>query len=90
LLKPESSKTALIAGGILLVLGFMILSPSARFLCLILGVICAMLPALFGPKRQRLIAIILLILTLGAAVWTYPQFKEHMDAYRRSVRSHSK
>jgi hypothetical protein len=71
-------------------LGLIILTPSARFLCLILAVFCAAVPALFSTKRQRLIAVILLILSVSAAIWTYPEFKEHMDRYRQSVRSRSK
>ncbi len=90
MLKPESSKALLIAGFVLLILGMIILTPSARFLGLILAVLCAAIPALFSVKRQRLIAIILLILSVSAAFWTYPEFKKHMDQYRESVRSRSK
>ncbi|RPI79841.1 MAG: hypothetical protein EHM45_01195 [Desulfobacteraceae bacterium] len=90
MLNPESSKTLLIVCSVLIVLGMIIPAPSARFLCLILASFCAVVPALFSTKRQRLIAIILLILSVSAAVWIYPQFKQHMDRYRESVRSRSK
>jgi uncharacterized membrane protein len=89
-LNPESSKTLLIVCCILLVLGMIILTPSARFLCLVLAVLCAAVPALFSVKRQRLIAVILLILSVSTAIWTYPEFKKHMNQYRESVRSRSK
>jgi uncharacterized phage infection (PIP) family protein YhgE len=68
----------------------MILTPSGRFFCLILAMLCAAVPALFGAKRQRLVAVVLLILSVAAVIGTYPEFKQHMDYYRQSVRSRSR
>lgn len=86
-LNPQSSKALLIVGGLFLILGFVILTPSARFLCLILGMVCEAIPVLFSTKRHRLIAVLLLALSLATAVWIYPEFKNHMTAYGRSVRT---
>jgi ABC-type antimicrobial peptide transport system permease subunit len=83
-LKTESSKTLLCAAAILMVIGFVVMSPAAGLLCSALGAVSA-IAALFSPSTtHRVLALILTVLTLGLAGTLYPSFNSEQTAYLRA------
>lgn len=67
----------------LLFLGLLIMSPTGSFFVYILAAIFVVPPAIFGTKKIRIFAIILLLVSIFLAVNKYPEFKSESDKYSR-------
>ena len=70
---------------ILLGLGLRVMSPSGSFLIFIVAALFAAVPAIFGTKKMRIAAIILLATSIILAVSQYSEFNN--ERYRIEKRS---
>jgi membrane protein implicated in regulation of membrane protease activity len=80
-MKPGTARTLIAAAIIANLIGVMVMSPTAWFGLAILGAIFAVCPAVFASAAPRISGIIVLILSVGAAVFAYPAHKKSMDQY---------
>ena len=60
---------------ILVVVGLLVLSPSAGFLLMVVAAVCALLPLALGAKATRVVGLVLLIAASGLALKFYPDFR---------------
>jgi membrane protein implicated in regulation of membrane protease activity len=74
---------------ILLVVGLLVLSPSAGFLLMILAAACALLPLAFGARAARVVSLVLLIAASVLAVKFYPEFRSDQRGVTERVKTHS-
>lgn len=77
----ESAKALTWTAGALIVLAFVIMSPTGAFALLTLAAVCAAIPAVFASKRPRVIALVLLLASLALAIQYYPLFERDREAY---------
>jgi len=68
---------------ILLFLGFMLMSSSGSFFVYVLAALFVVVPAIFGTKKIRIFAIVLLLTAIFLAMNKYPEFKSESDKYSR-------
>jgi hypothetical protein len=79
-IKPASAKALTwFAATLLIAAGFM-MSPSGAF---ILAAMIALFLSFFSRKKVRLVAAVLLLVSLGLALEKYPDFKYDQAAYHR-------
>lgn len=86
LLKPASARALDWLAGILIVVGWVIVSPSGAFALLSLACICAAFPAAFGSKIPRIVGVALLVASLASAANFYPQFELERESYARRAK----
>lgn len=84
----ESAKALVWTAGIVIILALFMMSPSGAFALLILAAIFAVIPAAFATEKIRLIAVVLLIVSIALAINFYPVFKQ--EQLRYAQRAHSK
>lgn len=84
----KSASSLVWASVVLIVIGLIVMSPAGQFVCMILAVVAAAIPAVFGHNRIRLAAIISLVIALLLSSVIYPEFKRHMDRYMQRVVLH--
>jgi len=82
-MKNASASSLTWFAGILLFIGLLIMSPSGSFFAYVLAALFAVAPAIFGTKKIRIFAIILLLVSIFLAVNKYPQFKSESDKYSK-------
>lgn len=82
-IKPASARTLTWLAAALAVVGSMVLSPSAGLLCLSIAALTALFPATFGQGRIRILAAVLLLVTVVIAVSKYTEFRHEQALYRR-------
>lgn len=66
----------------LALIGGMVIDPLAGFICFVLAGILAFLAALYGTRRLRYIAFLLLIIIIALAVWKFPEAGHHLRVYK--------
>lgn len=88
-MKPESSRALLWFAGILILIGLLVMSPSAQFLFLILGALAAVAPAMSGSRSTRIAGCVVLVIALAFAVILYPRFKKDQQSYVERARKHA-
>ena len=81
-MKPEPSRSLLIASLVCLVLGWAIMSPSGRFLLMMLAALFSVAPAVFTKRSQRIFAIVLFVLSLLPAAVSFSPFQSDQQQYR--------
>ena len=64
----------------------MVMSPTARFWLAILAAILAAFPSVFARKGPQITAIVILVLSIVAAVMAYPAHKKSMAEYVERVK----
>lgn len=70
---------------ILLGLGLLMMSPSGSFLVFVLAALFAAAPAIFGTKRIRIAALILLLAAIILAASQYPEFQNERHRILKSA-----
>jgi hypothetical protein len=85
-MKPGTARTLIAAAIIANLIGVMVMSPSAWFGLAILAAIFAVCPAVFAREGPRISGIVVLILSVGAAVLAYPAHKKSMDQFAEHAR----
>lgn len=82
----KTSANALIwFSGILIVIGWLVMSPSGAFFFFVLSAIFAVVPAMFGTGKIRFVAIALLAIAIFSSIDRYPDYKRELERLR-SVR----
>lgn len=82
-MNPTSSRALLWFAGLVVLTGFLVNSPSGALLAFCLAAFSTFFPAVFGSGRTRLIAAVLLLLSIGLAASKYPDFKREQERYRQ-------
>ena len=81
-MQPASARALIITAALILLAGFMVLSPSGAFLAFCLAALLSAIPAIFGTGKIRLIAAALLLGAAALAVNRYPDFRSEQERYR--------
>jgi len=87
-MNPKSVKTFVWAAVICILLGMAVMSPASSLFLYSVAAIFAVIPAIFGAKRMRIAAIVILALSIALLAMTYPKFDIEMTKYRD--RAHKK
>ena len=74
---------------ILLLIGLLVLSPSAGFLAMVLAAVCAFLPLAFGAKAARVTGLVLFIAASVLAARSYPDFRNEQRGVVERAKQHS-
>ena len=82
-MKPASAKTLTWFAATLLIAAFIVMSPSGAFFLSAAAAFIGLFPSVFSQGKVRLVAAILLLVSLGLALEKYPDFKHDQAAYRR-------
>jgi membrane protein implicated in regulation of membrane protease activity len=82
-MKGKSASALVWLSGILILLGWLVMSPSAAFFLFVLSVLLAGVPAAFSAGKIRAVAIVLLTVALFFAVQWYPDFKSERERFHR-------
>ncbi len=80
-MKHRSLHTLVVLSLFFLLTGLIVLSPSAGFLLLVLAALAAAIPSFLGRGMVRIIAIILLLLSITFGVVTYPHFRSEQQIF---------
>ena len=83
MMKNNSASALTWFAAIIIFIGLLMLSPSGSFGVYILAALFASAPAIFGAKKIRIAAIILLLASIFLAVNKYPEFQSERDKYSR-------
>jgi hypothetical protein len=86
-MQPASARALTITAALLVLIGLMVMSPSAAFLAFWLAAILAAFPTVFGVGKIRLIAAVLLLGSMGLAMGKYPEFRDELSRYRQHTHS---
>ena len=84
-MNEQSVRTLLWSSAIVMLIGGMVMSPSARLLAFGLAVVFAVLAVAFGRRMIRLIAVVLTIVSLLLVVQEYPNAKQDFLDYRENA-----
>lgn len=87
-MNPKSANTFVWASVISILLGMAVMSPAGSFFLYSVAVLFAAIPTIFGTKRTRTAAIVILALSIALLAATYPKFDIEMTKYRE--RAHKK
>lgn len=82
-MKDKSASALAWLSGILILFGWLVMSPSGAFFFFVLSALFAGVPAVFGAGKIRLVAIGLLIAALFFAAQRYPDFKSERERLQR-------
>ncbi|RJX30655.1 MAG: hypothetical protein C4516_07740 [Oxalobacter sp.] len=85
-MKPQSQRTLLWLGLILLIVGGVILSPLASLLLAAIAALCALPTLFFGSGFQRLFALILLMSAIGLGVMHFGKGSGELQQYQRRAK----
>jgi len=82
-MKPASTKALTWFAAILLIAAGIVMSPSGAFFLSAAAALIALFPSVFSRGKVRVVAAVLLLVSLGLALENYPHFKQDQAAYRR-------
>ncbi|MDP2277285.1 MAG: hypothetical protein Q8K51_03585 [Nitrospirota bacterium] len=88
-MKKESSNALAWFAAILLFVGLLIMSPSGAFALFVLAALFAAFPAIFGSKKTRIVAAVLLLVSILLAVSRYPEFRSEQDRFSSRAKNSS-
>ena len=81
-MNPKTPRTLVQFSAILVVLGIAVMDPLAGVLLMVLAGILSIISIIFGTKKVRIIAIILLAIVISFAIWKFPEARQHLQRYR--------
>lgn len=87
-MNSKSAKTFVWAAIIIIILGVAIMSPAGSFFLYSIATLFAGIPAIFGAKRTRIAAIVILAISITLLAVTYSKFDAGMTKYKE--RAHKK
>jgi len=82
-MKPASATALTCFAATLLIAAGIVISPSAAFFLAAAAALIALFPSVFNRGKVRLVAAVLLLVSLGLALERYPDFQHDQAAYRR-------
>ena len=86
-MQPGSARALTVTAALVVLIGFMVMSPSAAFLAFGLATLLAVIPAVLGAGKFRLVSTILLLCSVALAVTKYPEFRTDQERYRQHTHS---
>lgn len=81
-MNPKTPRALVQFAAILVVLGIAVMDPLAGLSLMVLAGILSIISMVFGSKRVRVIAIILLAIIISFAIWKAPEARQHLKRYR--------
>ena len=88
-MKKESANALALFAAILLLAGWLVMSPSGAFALFVLAALFAAFPAIFSQKKTRIIAAVLLLVSILFAVSKYPEFRNEQERFRSRAKNTS-
>ena len=88
-MNPDSSRALVWVSLFLVIVGPIATSHAANFMGPVLALALVSLPAAFGRGRTRLVASIVLALSLVVAVVNYPAYRDEMERWTARARGHA-
>ena len=88
-MKPMNPTSARALNGLavlLLIVGWMIISPAGSFFAFLAAAMSALFPAIFGRERARLVAAGLLLAALSSATIKFPEFRQEQVRYQKHLK----
>ena len=79
---PQSTRALIFASLVPAILGPITTSFAANFLFPLLAFVLAILPAMFGRGRARIVAGIVVVVSLALAASAYPGYRAEMDRWK--------
>lgn len=86
-MQPASARALTITAALVLLVGFLVPSPSGAFFAFCLAVLLTLFPVIRGTGAVRLVAAILLLCSAGFAAGGYPDFQSDQERYRQRPRA---
>ncbi len=86
-MNPKTSRTLVQVAAVLVVLGIAVMDPLAGLALMVLAGIFSIISMVFGTKKVRVIAIILLAIVISFAIWQLPEARQHLQRYRERAPS---
>jgi hypothetical protein len=80
-MNPKTPRTLVQFSAILVVLGIAVMDPLAGLALMVLAGILSIISIIFGTKKVRIIAIILLAIVISFAIWKFPEARQHLQRY---------
>jgi hypothetical protein len=81
-MNPKTPRTLVQFSAILVVLGIAVMDPLAGLALMVLAGILSIISIIFGTKKVRVIAIIILAIVISFAIWKFPEARQHLKRYR--------
>ena len=88
-MKKESANALALFAAILLLAGWLVMSPSGAFALFVLAALFAAFPAIFSQKKTRIVAAVLLLVSILFAVSKYPEFRNEQERFRSRAKNTS-
>ena len=88
-MKKESANALALFAAILLLAGWLVMSPSGAFALFVLAALFAAFPAIFSQKKTRIVAAVLLLVSILFAVSKYPEFRSEQERFRSRAKNTS-
>lgn len=85
-MKPMSTttaKTLTCFAAILVIIAFMVISPSGALFSSAVAALVAVFPSVFSRGKVRLVAVVLLLASLAVVFFNYPALEQDQTIYRR-------
>jgi len=89
-LSDETAKTLAGLAVLLLAPGLLIASPTGRFFFLVLAAFVALIPLVFGSTKRRILAGVIMAVSLLVGAATYPEFRKDYGSYLERARQKGK
>lgn len=81
----RSVRTLLWSSGIVLLVGGMVMSPSASLFAFGLAAVLALLAVVFGRRKLRIVAVVLMLVSFLLVVQEYPKANQDFSSYRQQA-----
>jgi hypothetical protein len=81
-MKIQSARALTWFAAILVLIGWLVMSPMGAFAVFVLSVIFSAVPVVFGRGAVRVVAAVLLLLSILSATIKYPEFKHEREMYQ--------
>lgn len=86
-ISPVSGRALNWLAGLIVIAGILVGSPSGAFLAFSVGGVLTLFSTAFGVGRTRVVAAVLLVLSVFLAVGKYPEFKREQEQYRARTKA---
>jgi purine-cytosine permease-like protein len=81
-MNPKTPRTLVQFSAIVVVLGIAVMDPLAGLALMVLAGILSIISIIFGTKKVRVIAIILVVIVISFSIWKFPEARQHLQRYR--------
>ncbi len=88
-INPKSASALVWFAAILIVAGWLVMSPSGAFALFVLAALFAVFPAVFGSRGTRIAAAVLLLVSIIFASIKYPEFKSEREMISKRTKNSS-